>query len=229
MSMSTKSLVLGLAVAASLGSTASAASIVLNGGFEQSSYPLGTPAADILNPDHGSITDWTVHGAGATINEWNSVYIDGAVSGLTAFMPAQYALCQTSGGFVSGAVCADPDGAGYFINLDGDPAFPAAISQAIGGLVKGQEYALTFSWAAVQRNDESGSTTESLQVSLGTSLVTTTPTISLPAQGFSGWLTTTYDFTWDGASNVLTFLAQGGPSGLPPQHKPRRRFAGCGS
>jgi hypothetical protein len=218
--MTIKSLVLGLAVAASLGSTATAG--VLNGSLELNgcslSPSLGTNCVYINAPNTGQITNWAVGGAGAS-TLWNAVYIYDPTPGQSttvlppAFMPSQYRLCT---GLVSGAVCADPDGAGWFINLDGDPAFPASISQTVGGLVKGQEYALTFSWAAVQRNDESGATTETLGVSLGTSLVTSTPTIGLPSQGFSGWLKTTYDFTWDGGSSVLSFLASGTPTGLPP-------------
>jgi MYXO-CTERM domain-containing protein len=231
--MTIKSLVLGLAVAASLGSTAIAGNLVLNGNLAlngcSGSPSLGTNCVYINAPHTGQITDWTVGGAGSS-SSWNAVYIYDPAPGtdLPAYMPAQYDICSPAGGFVPGNSCADPDGAGWFINEDGDPAFPASISQTIPvgtnplvDLVLGQEYALTFSWAAVQRNDESGPTTESLGVSLGTSLVTpASPSpINLPSGGFSGWFTTTFAFTYTGlgtAPNVLTFLASGTPTGLPP-------------
>ena len=126
------------------------------------------------------------------------------------------------------ANCLNPDGPGYFINLDGDPGFPTAISQTITGLIINQKYNLRFSWAAVQRDDASGLTSdEYLIASLGKEVFTTTNyfpgpvsstcTTCLPSKGFSGWFTSSYDFVWDGsANNVLTFLAHGNPGGLPP-------------
>src|ERR1017187_6650805 len=122
--MSVKSLVLGLAVVVSLGSTAKAGNLVLNGSLEASntsdsvlvnSYPAGT------------IPNWVVHGASGAA-PFNAVYIYDVLGGaLPSYMPASYYSCLVALGFVSGNSCADPDGTGHFINLDGDPAFPAAI------------------------------------------------------------------------------------------------------
>jgi hypothetical protein len=123
-------------------------------------------------------------------------------------------------GFVSGNSCLNPDGTGHFINLDGDPAFPAAISQLIVGLTLGGQYSVTFDWAAVQRDLETGPTSGYfLDVSLGgehflTSSIVGLP--SLPMAGFSGWFTTSHTFTWDGTTSALTFLAHALPTGHPP-------------
>lgn len=221
--MSNKSLVLGLAVAVSLGSAAKA-SVILNGSLET----VGTSDGVNLSQASGqnlTIPNWSVHGvAGAG---FNAVYDYGVVAGpLPAYMPASYNSCTVLLGFVGGNSCTNPDGTGHFVNLDGDPSFPAAISQTIPvgtnplvALVLGQQYALTFSWAAVQRNDQFGPTTESLSVSLGSNLLFSPSSTSLPAGGFSGWFTKTVNFTYNGLGttpNVLTFLASGTPSGLPP-------------
>jgi hypothetical protein len=235
--MNIKSLVLGLAVAASLASTAKA-NLVMNGSLEQSGYAPGTTQS-ISNPgvpanDPGKITNWTVSGSGSTSAFWNAVYIydNYLLNPLTppAPMPTSYRSCAPSLGFQSAdAMCLNPDGPGYFINLDGDPGFPTTISQTINGLMANQQYRLTFSWAAVERNDASGPTSdEYLIASLGNEVFTTAnyfpgpvgfPTCPtcLPSKGFSGWFTSSYDFVWDGSSNnVLKFLAHGNPAGIPP-------------
>lgn len=41
-------------------------------------------------------------------------------------------------------------------------------------------------------------------------------TSTLPSQGFSGWMTQKLTFTYDGTSNVLSFLAVGTPACQPP-------------
>lgn len=218
--MNAKSLFLGLAVAASLISTAQA-NLVLNGSLERgdtfnSTYVNGYPL--------GGIPNWTVQGAPLNLGVFNAVYIydDFTDASLPIYMPPAYYSCAPALGFISGnASCVNPDGPGHFINLDGDPAFPAAISQSISGLVANHQYRLSFYWAVVQRNDQSGPITNNyLDVSLGTSLVESTTPLNLPAQGFSGWLTTTYDFTWSGVNNgvdnMLIFLAHGAPTNLPP-------------
>ena len=210
--MNIKSLVLGLAVAASLCSTAKG-NLVLNGSLETS----GTTDGVNLSKSSGqnlTIPNWSVHGNG-TISGFNAVYDYGVPGGsLPAYMPPSYNSCIL--GFVSGNSCPNPDGTGHFVNLDSDPAFPAAISQSISGLVSGQEYLLTFSWAAVERSDQHGPTTLNyLEVTLGDQHFDTAK-INLPTDGFSGWFTDRDVFKWDGIGTTLTFLAHGNPTGLPP-------------
>ena len=43
-----------------------------------------------------------------------------------------------------------------------------------------------------------------------------TPVVSNPSQGFTGWFSDAFTFTATGASEVLSFLSIGTPSGLPP-------------
>jgi hypothetical protein len=148
--MNVKSLALGLAVSASLGITAKATELVTNGDLEGSTYPSGTVSEDIINTP-GQITDWTVSGYGSTSNSWNAIYVLDNFSTSPYLMPAAYRSCTAALGFQRGASCSNPNGTGYFVNLDGDSAFPAAISQTIPiggttGLQKKQEYQLTFSW-----------------------------------------------------------------------------------
>ena len=99
--------------------------------------------------------------------------------------------------------------------LDGDPGVQGGISQTVNGLKMGDTYALTFSWAAAQVQSRSGPTTEQFQVSLGNQSFLT-KVVSNPSQNFTGWFTTTFDYTATSASEVLSFLSLGTPTGLPP-------------
>jgi hypothetical protein len=214
-----KSMVLGLAVAAGLGSTAKAGNLVINGDLDR---PGTTNSVYVNVYPSGDIPSWTVLGAPGNPGTFNAVYLYDNLGDATlpAFMPPSYYSCTPALGFVSGNSCLNPDGTGHFINLDSDPAFPAAISQSIAGLTKGGQYSVTFDWAAVERNDQTGPTSGYfLDVSLGgehflTSSIIAPP--SLPSNGFSGWFTTSHTFTWDGTTSALTFLAHGLPTGLPP-------------
>lgn len=121
------------------------------------------------------------------------------------------------------AVTASPTG-GNFVALDGDQGGPGqanvqgAISQTIGGLTIGSKYLLTFSWGAGQLQSRNGATTEQLQVTFGTnpSDVKLTGVLSDPNHGFNGWVNEAFTFTANAASETLTFLSIGTPSGLPP-------------
>lgn len=234
--MNMKSIVSGVAIATSLIGAAEATNLVLNGRLEDSSYSPANLTQNITNPglppQHGLITNWTVSGYGSTAANWNAIYVyDSNPTSMLAPapMPPAYRSCDPAFGYQATAIsCPNPDGAGYFINLDGDPGFPTAISQTIATpLIKDQTYRLTFSWAAVQRIDATGPTAnEYLTVSLGSQSFdthdyfpgpTTDATKSLPTHGFSGWFTTNFDFVGDGtAGNVLSFMAHGNPGGHPP-------------
>ena len=175
-------------------------------------------------PTNGYIPNWDVHGASGSTT-YNAVYIYDILTDsiLPLTMPPSY-YCNPALGFVSGNNCANPNGSGHFVNLDGDPSFRTAISQSIIGLVQGQQYELTFSWGAVQRNNETGAITDNyLDVSLGDqhfftqNILPSLVGVNLPEQGFSGWFTTSHIFTWNGTGgNVLNFLAHGKPGGHPP-------------
>jgi hypothetical protein len=53
------------------------------------------------------------------------------------------------------------------------------------------------------------------QVSLGAQ-TQTTPVANYAAHGFTGWMTQSFTYMATSSSEVLSFLAQGGPNGLPP-------------
>jgi hypothetical protein len=106
-------------------------------------------------------------------------------------------------------------GGGNILIMDAD-YHPDSISQTISaGLVKGTTYSISVNWAAAQWSGNTGATTEMLSIMLGDQTFNTT-TVNLPSEGFSGWMTTNWSFVWDGSSNILSMLASGGPSGLPP-------------
>lgn len=108
---------------------------------------------------------------------------------------------------------ASPTG-GNFIAEDSDYG-TTAITQQISGLTIGGSYKLTFSWGGDEQTGFNSVTTDAWQVSLGSSTQTTN-TITVPAQGFLGWYTTTMYFVATAASEQLAFLAVGGPSGSVP-------------
>jgi hypothetical protein len=122
-----------------------------------------------------------------------------------------------------GTLANSPTG-GNFIGADG--AFSVgALSQTINGLVAGQQYTVSFDWAAGQQKGFDGTTTEQWAVDLGnksltSSSVTTTEQKTAvytdASHSSSSWMHETMTFTATGASEVLSFLAIGTPDGKPP-------------
>lgn len=107
-----------------------------------------------------------------------------------------------------------PNG-GNYVALDADSSYSGTISQQLGGLVVGQKYAVSFYWAAAQQEGFDGPTTEAVKVAFGTNSQTTT-TFNLASHAFSGWMSQTFVFTAQTTHDTLSFLAVGGPNGLPP-------------
>lgn len=106
---------------------------------------------------------------------------------------------------------------------DGDFAFGAdaayanaPISQLISGFTVGVQYTLSFKFAGAQFTDALGPNTEGWHVTLGSDVNTDTITLNNASQGFTGWNTFSTTFTASTSSQTLTFLATGGPLGLPP-------------
>jgi hypothetical protein len=118
---------------------------------------------------------------------------------------------------------ASPDGGNYLAS-DSDPPFSGPIFQTITGLTPGDKYVLTFWYAAAQFRNSDGSDwdgpTHSLwNVSFGTAGAFSTLDLSIAEHGFSGWMYETHPFTvptTSTGSEVLRFLAVGGPGGQPP-------------
>jgi len=123
-----------------------------------------------------------------------------------------------------GPLPASPDG-GNFLGID--PVYTPAsssgvqnsVSQTISGLTIGATYTLSFYWAAAQQYGFNGTTTEGWDFGLGATANTsqTTGTVSLPQHTFGGWNPlVTEQYTATATSEVLTFLAIGGPSSSQP-------------
>lgn len=104
---------------------------------------------------------------------------------------------------------------GKFVAIDGDPAVAAVLSQTINGLTVGHTYNLTFEMAGAQELDRLGPTTDSWLVKFGNESQKST-VLSNPSQSFTGWINQTMSFTATSTSQVLSFLAVGTPTGLPP-------------
>jgi hypothetical protein len=121
------------------------------------------------------------------------------------------------GGVANGLTAASPNG-GNFVALDAAPAYRGVgISQNLTGLTVGAQYRVSFYWAAAQQHGFDGATTESVQVGFGGRPVQTTATFNNASHGFSGWMFQTFNFLADATTNEkLSFLALGGPDGLPP-------------
>ncbi|CAB1275301.1 PEP-CTERM sorting domain-containing protein [Candidatus Nitrosacidococcus tergens] len=115
------------------------------------------------------------------------------------------------------AIAPAPNGTNTFVGLDGDQTsgVQSSISQTIGDLTIGQQYTLTFDWGAAQMQSRDGDTQEYLAVTFGSDTQDTS-TIDNPSHSFTGWQSETMTFTATAASQTLTFLSVGTPSGLPP-------------
>ncbi len=199
---------MALAVAAT--GRASAQSLVTNGNFASSSY--------VFNNQFGTgfggqgVTGWTgttgynlyFFNGTATTNSANTQYNSGYNTGSEKL--------YASGSFTGSSPTGD-----NFVAMDADPAVGGGggVSQTINNLTVGAAYQISFVWAASQLQSRTGQTTEDLKVSLGSQYFTT-PTVTNPSNGFTGWFTQVTTFTATTTSELLSFLSQGTPTGFPP-------------
>ena len=195
--------------------------LVTNGDFSQntaSGLPSGVNSFEFGDTyKYGqAVTGWTSTTApGAGAGAFN-VYFqpDHAFSGPTAISPdTRYTSSEVQYLWTNGPT-ADPNG-GAFVALDGDVNARGILSQTINGLTPGAKYDLTFDWAAAQFADRSGDTTEQLQVTFGKQTLSTA-VVSNPSHSAQGWFVEHFQFTADSASQTLSFLSVGTPTGLPP-------------
>ena len=184
------------------------ANLVVNGGFEST-----TSGPDLQLGYNTNETGWTVpdpHSGGS----YFFVYAPGDADATGAL--GQYGIVELWGpgdGSANGLPPASPAG-GNFVAADG--AFqPGAISQTISGLTLGANYTVSFWWAAAQENTRTGASQTQWLVSFGSS-TQSTPFASITSEGFSGWMSQSFTFKADGGSDVLSFLANGTPAGVPP-------------
>ena len=203
---------------------AQAASLVQNGGFVPSTLlvnpPIGPKQSAFLGNGNGDVVipNWTING-------YNFIVPDGTLIGtnMATFGNGNQIKLYTnpSGTQVVNSVPAvgDSVGSGWFIVADGDPGFSGTISQTLTGLTVGQKYEVTFAQAAGQQTGFTGNTTEQWKVSFGAANQTTPLVVSpfLPSGApVTPWQQQKLTFTADAATDVLSFLAVGTPSGKPP-------------
>ncbi len=185
------------------------ANLVTNGTFAvtgvNQSFQFGT---------YGGYTSSTSSLAGwSSPNGYNYVFVPsdvvatGNYGNLSLWSPASSPT--SANGFTN----ASPTG-GNFIAADG--AFGTqAITQTISGLTVGATYRASFAWAGAQQSGFNGPTTDFWSVTFGTQTQTTS-TVNVADKGFSGWMNQTFQYVASSSSQVLSFLATGTPSGVPP-------------
>jgi hypothetical protein len=210
--MQLKSILLATAALASLSAHASPpVNLVSNGDFE-SNGGLGQLGGGI-----SFATGWTSGTPSDAAVAFN--FIVDATADSVGFPSVNTATVHTNifmwgpGKGVSNGFTGSSNG-GKFLGSDADYA-NAPVSQVINGLTVGKQYAIGFEWAQGQFTDATGPTTTGWNVSFG-SENQSTGAAALPSQGFSGWKNYAGTFTASAASQTLSFLAIGGPAGLPP-------------
>jgi len=214
-----KAAVIGLStLALALGTTGSVQAGLINGSFETFTGGHAGAPSQLNNTGTGGysqLTGWTV-GAG-TLG-----FLVGPGKGDTtgSFSPQfnkSMVLYGPGNGVANGLPATSPDG-GNYVAFAGSPKFDGTgLSQTVTGLTAGTKYSLSFYFAGAEQNGFSnGSTmTDRLNVTVGGS-ITSTPTLTVPAKGFSGWQLDTITFTATGTTTLLNFLAISTPSGVPP-------------
>jgi hypothetical protein len=198
------------AIALTLGVSSDArAQVLLNGGFDTNAgtgqLTFNTSVANWSATGYTFVYNPQAGGSGTDADK------GGAVGNAS---PPNVILWGPGSGSANGLTLSPQGGA--FIAID--PVFeqPGSISQQVTGLMTGKQYTVSFFWAGAQQFGHDGATTESLTVSLDGE-THSTPTLNNADKGFTGWQTAHLTFTATGTSELLTFLAQGGPSSaLPP-------------
>lgn len=188
-----------------VGASAQATNLVQNGGFETTtlsgSSEFGTRYAG------QQVANWTTGG-------YNFLFMPNTAD--TSGAASEYGPVSMWGphnGSANGFTSTSPDGGNF---LAADPSYAQGpIQQTITGLVAGQKYVLSFDWAGVQQHGFDGPTTEGWDVSLGGETHSAAP-VANANHGFTGWMHSTMTFTATGASETLSFMATGGPSGSQP-------------
>lgn len=173
--------------------------LVINGNFESTTNGLGQLGHNT------NVTGWTTDGYNFVMDAAvNSTGVTGQYGNLTLWGPP----LGSSNGFT-----ASPLG-GNFIGADG-AYLVAPISQMINGLVAGKTYRVNFDWAGAQQYGYSGANSEQWEVKLG-SQSQFTPVYTNASHGFSGWMSQSFTFDATSSSELLSFIAHGTPSGVPP-------------
>lgn len=178
---------------------------VVNGNFEQTTSNVSSEFGGRYPSQQ--VTGWTTNG-------YNFVYQSGTAD--TTGAASEYGTIKLWGpgdGSNNGLTASSPVG-GNFLAMDGAYA-QDAITQTLNGLTPGATTTVTFFFAGAQQYNYTGANSEQLKVSLGNQSQLT-PVLQNISEGFTGWNQYSFDFTATSTSEVLSFLAIGTPSGVPP-------------
>ena len=196
-----------------LASTAQA-DLITNGGFESWGYP-GQSA--LLN--NSDMTGW------GTNSGWTFVVPPGKAGlgfaeldyGYEGIGPNFQLWTATGAGNIGNGglsvITPSPDG-GNFVASDGNYQ-TGNIYQYVSGLIAGNSYTLSFYAGLAQQYLDSGNNTADWQVTLGGGAAQYASFSDL-SHDFSGWTKETMTFTATAGTELLSFLAQGGPASDPP-------------
>ena len=191
--------------------SASAQNLVTNGGFETTS---GITASSVIT--NTDLPGWSINYNGTFAN--NSAFKFAAVfnSAAAATTTGATGTDDQDPYWVMASLNAkDSSNGGHFIAIDGDPGFSAVLSQTISGLTVGHTYTLSFLQAGAQEDDKFGNTTDSWQVTFG-GQTQTSQVMTNNTHGWTDWMSQSMTFTASSATQILSFLAVGTPTGLPP-------------
>ena len=105
---------------------------------------------------------------------------------------------------------APPNGTTTFLGLSADNGFVHSVNsiqQTINGLTVGQNYAVSFDWAATQTLGADGNYSVGWEVSLGGGTAQDTTVASQATNTTSSWMHESFIFTATSSSEVLKFLS----------------------
>ncbi len=248
-----------VAVSAAQAQTNSSPNLIVNGGFIDAfgDSTAGTDGSVSSQSFGGTdLSGWTSAGTNSSPDYWFASPSDPFNSGALVPTAAGYqcfygpGYCnngyETSGNVQNGFTSApnDPNGTGNFIALDADPAYAAALSQIVSGLIPGRFYELSFYWAMVQQatrntpydanTNPNSNITAALSATFGGVTQTTSTdtitagvvtgdnsgqyleTVSGGQDSFAPWQKTVLYFVATASTQTLTFLATNGTTGVPP-------------
>jgi hypothetical protein len=190
--------------------SAQATEIILNGGFESNAGNGQLYTGSTRSGVYTAATGWRM----ANSTSYTFLFASGTAD--TTGANGQYgnlSLWGPNNGSANGLPASSPNG-GYFIASDS--AFQqSAIQQTVTGLTPGNRYTLSFWWAGAQQSGFSGNTYDRWVVTLGSETHATTMT-NLTSHGFTGWIHESFTYTATSTTELLSFLADGGPTGVPP-------------
>ncbi|MBV7534233.1 PEPxxWA-CTERM sorting domain-containing protein [Duganella sp. sic0402] len=204
--MRIKSLLLSLSAIAALsaGMAHAASNLVSNGNFESTTNGTNKQLSSSItnDADRSTLTGWTSS--------------NGNDGGYNFVLNSSIATTDASAIWLKSENnnWAKSANGGNFFASDSQ-YWPGVLSQTITGLTAGSKYTLTFDTALAQQVGFNGANSNNYwQVVFGNSTQNSSA-LSIASGGFSGWSTSSMTFTATGATQVLSFLAQGSP-GAPP-------------